>query len=150
MKKISIITVQNIDISVSTENNVDYICLTDNGHFELKRCMSAHCLQRGGGFTQAGVPQRFGRAINFQIHTKLSAGIHPACVKPLVRGSAFIPFPLLYLLIYKLVRFLLCLISTHLTLFLRVREIAYLHPLTHFQQIFVHIHFHLLCILTIT
>ena len=33
--------------------------------------------QRGGGFTQAGVPQRFGRAINFQIHTKLSAGIHP-------------------------------------------------------------------------
>ena len=35
------------------------------------------CSQRGGGFTQAGVPQRFGRAINFQIHTKLSAGIHP-------------------------------------------------------------------------
>ena len=29
MKKISIITVQNIDISISTENNVDYICLTD-------------------------------------------------------------------------------------------------------------------------
>jgi len=24
-----------------------------------------------------GVPQRFGRAINFQISTKLSAGIHP-------------------------------------------------------------------------
>jgi len=34
------------------------------------------CAQRGGGFTQAGVPQRFGRAINFQIPTKLSAGIH--------------------------------------------------------------------------
>jgi len=29
MKKISIITVQNIEISVATENNVDYICLTD-------------------------------------------------------------------------------------------------------------------------
>jgi len=29
MKKISIITVRNIDISISTENNVDYICLTD-------------------------------------------------------------------------------------------------------------------------
>jgi hypothetical protein len=29
MKKISIITVQNIDISISTEGNVDYICLTD-------------------------------------------------------------------------------------------------------------------------
>jgi len=29
MKKISIITVQNIDISISTEKNVDYICLTD-------------------------------------------------------------------------------------------------------------------------
>jgi len=29
MKKISIITVQNIDISISTENNIDYICLTD-------------------------------------------------------------------------------------------------------------------------
>jgi len=29
MKKISIITVQNIDISISTENNVDYISLTD-------------------------------------------------------------------------------------------------------------------------
>jgi len=33
-------------------------------------------VQRGGGFTQAGVPQRFGRATNFQIPTKLSAGIH--------------------------------------------------------------------------
>jgi len=33
--------------------------------------------QRGGGFTQAGVPQRFGRAMNFQIPTKLFAGIHP-------------------------------------------------------------------------
>jgi hypothetical protein len=29
VKKISIITVQNIDISISTENNADYICLTD-------------------------------------------------------------------------------------------------------------------------
>jgi len=29
MKKISIITVRNIDISISIENNVDYICLTD-------------------------------------------------------------------------------------------------------------------------
>jgi hypothetical protein len=29
MSKISIITVQNIDISIATENNVDYICLTD-------------------------------------------------------------------------------------------------------------------------
>ena len=29
MKKISIITVQNIEISITTENNVDYICLTD-------------------------------------------------------------------------------------------------------------------------
>jgi len=29
MKKISIITVQNIDISISRENNVDCICLTD-------------------------------------------------------------------------------------------------------------------------
>ncbi|MCL2074409.1 MAG: KilA-N domain-containing protein [Marinilabiliaceae bacterium] len=29
MKKISIITVQNIEISIATENNVDYICLTD-------------------------------------------------------------------------------------------------------------------------
>ena len=29
MKKISVITVRNIDISISTENNVDYICLTD-------------------------------------------------------------------------------------------------------------------------
>ena len=36
-----------------------------------------HCLQRGGGFAQAGVPQRFGRATNLQIHIKLSAGIHP-------------------------------------------------------------------------
>jgi len=32
-------------------------------------------VQRGGGFTQAGVPQRFGRATNFQIPTKLSAGV---------------------------------------------------------------------------
>ena len=29
MKKISIITVQNIEISITTENNADYICLTD-------------------------------------------------------------------------------------------------------------------------
>ena len=29
MKKISVITVQNIDISISSENNADYICLTD-------------------------------------------------------------------------------------------------------------------------
>ena len=29
MTNVSIITVQNIDISISTENNVDYICLTD-------------------------------------------------------------------------------------------------------------------------
>ena len=29
MKKISIITVQNIEIFIATENNVDYICLTD-------------------------------------------------------------------------------------------------------------------------
>ena len=29
MKKVNIITVQNIDISISTENNADYICLTD-------------------------------------------------------------------------------------------------------------------------
>ena len=33
--------------------------------------------QRGGGFTQAGVTQRFGRATNFQIPTNVSAGIHP-------------------------------------------------------------------------
>jgi hypothetical protein len=36
-----------------------------------------HCSQRGGGFTQAWVSQRFGRAINFQIPPKLSAGVHP-------------------------------------------------------------------------
>jgi hypothetical protein len=29
MKKFSVITVQNIEISIATENNVDYICLTD-------------------------------------------------------------------------------------------------------------------------
>jgi hypothetical protein len=29
MKKINIITVQNIDISISRENNVDCICLTN-------------------------------------------------------------------------------------------------------------------------
>ena len=41
----------------------------------LLTTLSLPCTQRGGGFTQAGVPQRFGRAIHFQIPTKLSAGI---------------------------------------------------------------------------
>jgi len=49
--------------------------------FNFSRCNSPHCSQRGGGFTQAGGSQRFGRAINFQIPTKLSAGIHPIAVR---------------------------------------------------------------------
>ena len=35
------------------------------------------CRQRGGGFTQAGGPQKFLRATHLNISTKLSAGIHP-------------------------------------------------------------------------
>jgi hypothetical protein len=35
------------------------------------------CSERGGGFTQAGVSQRFERAIHFQICTNVRAGIHP-------------------------------------------------------------------------
>jgi len=45
--------------------------------FIFRFSLSAYGIQRGGGFTQAGVSQRFVRAINFQIPTKLSAGIHP-------------------------------------------------------------------------
>jgi len=51
-----------------------------SSHNELKcsaLSSTAGCIQRGGGFTQAGVSQRFGRVRNFQIPTKLSAGIHP-------------------------------------------------------------------------
>ena len=44
---------------------------------EFCDALSQNGTQRGGGFTQAGGAQRFGRAINFQIRTKLSAGIHP-------------------------------------------------------------------------
>jgi len=45
--------------------------------FSLCDALSQNGIQRGGGFAQAGVPQRFGRATNFQIPAKLSAGIHP-------------------------------------------------------------------------
>ena len=57
------------------------------------------CIQRGGGFTQAGGPQRFGRAINFQIRTKLSAGIHPRLRETARWAQAFLPFYSVYLFI---------------------------------------------------
>jgi len=52
-------------------------------YFILSVALSPACVQRDGGFTQAGAPKKFGRAINFQIPTKLSAGVCRHYGKPL-------------------------------------------------------------------
>jgi hypothetical protein len=45
--------------------------------FATRKTNFQACVQRGGGFMQAGVSQMFGRAMHFQIRTNVSAGIHP-------------------------------------------------------------------------
>jgi hypothetical protein len=66
-------------INVSKPELISYLflilmtkILNSNEQFLLSKCRLTP-----RGFAQAGVSQKFGRAINFQSPTKLSAGIHP-------------------------------------------------------------------------
>jgi len=73
------------------------------------------CVQRGGGFTQAGDSERFGREREVLFDTKCRTSCAPACVKPLVRRR---PFNLYLICVYRfaLTLFYCCHLSTLLLL----------------------------------